>query len=74
MNKYEKVIAELTDETLGRIIKDTAAEKDKYAYQIHINKITGLSNTTSYEKMYALRDILSNFTNREIKERAKKKK
>lgn len=74
MNKYEKAIAELTDETLSRILKDTAAEKDKCAFQIQVNGVTGINDTTPHRKMYALMDILSNFANREIKEREKKKK
>ena len=74
MNKYEKAIAELTDETLDRIVKDTAAEKDKYKFQIQVNEVTGISDTTPYRKLYALMDILSNFANRELKERGKKKK
>ena len=74
MNKYEKAIAELTDETLNRIVKDTAAEKDKCAFQIQVNEMTGISDTTPHRRMYALMDILSNFANRELKERGKKKK
>ena len=74
MNKYEKAIAELTDETLDRIVKDTAAEKDKCAFQIQVNEITGISDTTPYRKMYALMEILSNFANRELKDRGQKKK
>ena len=49
MNKYEKAIAELTDETLNRIVKDTAAEKDKCAFQIQVNEMTGISDTTPYK-------------------------
>lgn len=74
MNKYEKAIAELTDETLNRIVEDTAEEKDKCEFQIQVNEITGISDTTPYRKMYALMGILSNFANRELKERKKKKK
>ena len=74
MNKYKKAIAELTDETLNRIVKDTAAEKDKCAFQIQVNEMTGISDTTPHRRMYALMDILSNFANRELKERGKKKK
>ena len=74
MNKYEKAIAELTDETLSRILKDTAAEKDKCEFQIQVNEVTGISDTIPHRRMYALMDILSNFANREIKEREKKKK
>jgi hypothetical protein len=74
MNKYEKAIAELTDETLNRILKDTAAEKDRCKFQIQVNEVTGMSDTTPYRRMYALMDILSNFANRELKERGKKKK
>ena len=74
MNKYEKAIAELTDETLNRIVKDTAEEKDRCEFQIQVNEITGISDTTPYRKMYALMHILNNFVNRELEERGKKKK
>ena len=57
------------DETLNRILKDTAAEKDKCKFQIQVNEVTGISDTTPYRKLYALMDILGNFANREIKER-----
>ena len=73
MNKYEKAIAELTDETLNRILKDSAEEKDRCEFQIQVNEITGISDTTPYRKMYALMEILSNFANKELKERGKKK-
>lgn len=74
MNKYEKAIAELTDETLNRVVKDSWEAKEHYAFQIQVNEISGVKDTNRDKMMYALMEILSNFANRELKERGKKKK
>lgn len=70
MNKWEKFIANITDENLKKVADDAVAESEKLKFRCNVAVFTG-HDTTQDEKLWALMEILENFVRRELGERIK---
>lgn len=70
MNKWEKSIANITDENLKKVADDSVAEYERLKFRCDVAVFTG-HDTTQDKKFLALIEILENFARREISERMK---
>ena len=70
MNKWEKSIANITDENLKKVADDSVAEYERLKFRCDVASVTG-HDTTQDEKLLALMAILENFAKRELGERMK---
>ena len=72
MNKWEKSIANITDENLKKVADDSVAEYERLKFRCDVAVFTG-HDTTQDVKLCALMAILENFAKRELGERMKAK-
>ena len=70
MNKWEKSIANITDENLKKIADDSVAEFERLKFWCDVASFTG-HDATQDMKLCALMAILENFAKRELGERMK---
>ena len=70
MNKWEKSIANITDEDLKKVADDSVAEGERLKFRCEVAGFTG-HDITQDEKLLALMAILENFAKRELGERMK---
>lgn len=70
MNKWEKSIANITDEDLKKIADDVVVERERLGFRCDVAVFTG-HDTTQDKKFLALMEILENFVKRELGERMK---
>ena len=70
MNRWEKSIANITDEDLKKVADDSVAECERLKFRCEVAGFTG-HDTTQDEKLCALMVILENFAKRELGERMK---
>lgn len=70
MNKWEKFIANITDEVLKKVADDSVAESEKLQFRCDVAVFTG-HDATQDKKNLALMEILENFVRRELGERMK---
>lgn len=70
MNKWEKFIANITDEDLKKVADDSVAECERLKFRCTVAGFTG-HDITQDEKLCALMVILENFVKRELGERMK---
>lgn len=70
MNKWEKFIANITDEDLKKVVDDSVAEGERLEFRCDVAVFTG-HDTTQDKKFLALMEILENFVRRELGERMK---
>ena len=70
MNKWEKSIANITDENLKKVADDSVAEFERLRFRCEVGSLAG-HDTTQDEKLLALMAILENFAKRELGERMK---
>lgn len=70
MNKWEKSIANITDENLKKIADDSVAEYERLKFRCDVASFTG-HDATQDIKLCALMAMLENFAKRELGERMK---
>lgn len=70
MNKWEKSIANITDENLKKVADDAVAEFERLRFRCEVASFTG-HDATQDLKIFALMAILENFARRELCERIK---
>lgn len=70
MNRWEKSIANITDENLKKVADDSVAEYERLKFRCEVGSFTG-HDTTQDAKLCALMAILENFAKRELGERMK---
>jgi len=70
MNKWDKHIANITDEVLKKVADDSVAECERLKFRCDVACFTG-HDTKQDEKIWALMVILENFARRELGERMK---
>ena len=70
MNKWEKSIANITDEDLKKVADDSVAECERLKFRCDIASFTG-HDATHDKNLWALMVILENFARRELGERMK---
>ena len=70
MNKWEKFIANLTDEVLKKVADDSVAEFERLKFRCDVAVFTG-HDSRQDKKLLALMAILENFAKRELGERMK---
>lgn len=70
MNRWEKSIANITDENLKKVADDSVAEFERLRFRCEIASFTG-HDATQDKKLLALMAILENFVKRELGERIK---
>ena len=70
MNRWEKSIANITDENLKKVADDSVAEHERLRFRCEVGSLAGY-DTTQDVKLCALMAILENFAKRELGERMK---
>lgn len=70
MNKWEKSIANITDENLKKVADDAVAEYERLRFRCEVASFTG-HDATQDLKLFALMTILEDFARRELCERIK---
>ena len=70
MNKWEKSIANITDEDLKKIADNSVAEYERLRFRCEVASFTG-HDLTQDSKLCVLMSILENFAKRELGERMK---
>lgn len=70
MNKWEKSIANITDENLKKVADDAVAELERLRFRCEVASFTG-HDATQDLKLFALMAILEDFARRELSERIK---
>lgn len=70
MNRWEKSIANITDENLKKIADDSVAEYERLRFRCDVAVFTG-HDLTQDSKLCVLMSILENFAKRELGERMK---
>ena len=70
MNRWEKSIANITDENLKKVADDSVAEYERLKFRCDVAAFTG-HDTTQDVKLCALMAILENFAKKELGERMK---
>lgn len=70
MNKWERFIANISDEVLKKVADDSVAECERLKFRCDVAVFTG-HDATQDEKLLALMEILENFAKRELGERMK---
>ena len=70
MNKWEKSIANITDEDLKKVADDSVAECERLKFRCEVAGFTG-HDITQDKKLWALMAILESFAKRELGERMK---
>ena len=70
MNKWEKFIANISDESLKKVSDDSVAECERLKFRCEVAGFTG-HDITQDKKLWALMAILESFAKRELGERMK---